>query len=389
MKYLSWLLLMFSAAAVLAIASRNPGYLLLVYPPYRVELSLTLFVVISLVTFIIGYASVRLTFAAIKLPSYVQNYREERARGKTRKLLDDALRAYFEGRYAAAEKAAADAIELGDPSPLYPIIAARSAHELREFERRDAYLASTEGKGMGENTLRLMAKTQFLLDQRQPQSALNSLKELSDSGIRKHVGALSLELKAQQQARNWDAVLEVIAQLEKRKAIDKVIVDQLRQQAWIEKLRGQIQDIAALRSLWKSIPDEFKHRGKIVAAAAQAFIRLGDCGNAQRLLSDILNAQWDSDLVALYGECQSGDLLGQIEQAEKWLNLHRDDAGLLLALGKLCLHQKLWGKAQNYLDASISLSPSHAAYTALGQLAEKMGKHELALGHFQKATQYS
>lgn len=389
MKYLVWILLLFAAAVALATASHNPGYVLLVYPPYRIELSLTLFVVLCVIAFISCYALLRLSVTAVRLPSYVKKYRRERSQTKARKLLEEAVRAYFEGRYALAERASAHAMELGDASPLHPIIAARSAHELREYDKRDAYLAGPKGESMGENTLRLMAKTQFLLDQKQPLSALNSLREMSESGMHKHLGALTLELKAQQQARNWDAVLEVLAQLEKRKAIDKVIADQLRQQAWLEKLRGQAEDISAMRALWKAIPDEFRQRGRIVAAAAQAFIKLGDCQSAQRLLTDILNAQWDSELVALYGECQSGDVVAQIEQAEKWLNLHQDDAGLLLALGKLCMHQKLWGKAQNYLDASISLEPSSAAYTALGRLAEKMGKHEQALAHFQKAAQFS
>jgi HemY protein len=79
--------------------------------------------------------------------------------------------------------------------------------------------------------------------------------------------------------------------------------------------------------------------------------------------------------------------VGQIEQAEKWLGQHSDDAGLLLALGKLCLHQKLWGKAQSYLDASVSVTPSHAAYTALGQLAERQGKAEEAFGYYRQAME--
>ena len=149
----------------------------------------------------------------------------------------ESLKAYFEGRYAAAEKAAVRAMKLGEKSGLNSIVAARAAHELREFDRRDAYLAEAGNKTVGEETMRLMAKTEFLLDQKQPQSALNSLKELSDTGMHKHIGALSLELKAQQQARNWEAVLDVTAQLEKRNAIDKAVAAQLRQKAWLEKLQ--------------------------------------------------------------------------------------------------------------------------------------------------------
>ncbi|MDD5383334.1 MAG: heme biosynthesis HemY N-terminal domain-containing protein [Gallionella sp.] len=385
MKYLLWTLLLFAAAVALTTASHNPGYVLLVYPPYRIELSLTLFIVLFISVFVFGYGLVRLMIAALQLPAYVRKFRLERAQTKARELLDDALGAFFEGHYAAAEKASARAMELGDTSALHPIIAARSAHELREYEKRDTYLSAAEGKTAGDSTMRLMAATKFMLDQRDSRGALHALQELRDSGVKGHPGVLSLELKAQQQAGNWDEVLNVLEQLEKYEAIDVTVAAQLRQQAWLEKIRQQ-EDLAGLADCLKNIPADFKRRGRIAATAAQALIQHGGSPLAQQLLSDSLNAQWDSELVALYGDCQSGDVIEQIRQAEKWLSQHKDDAGLLLALGKLCLHQKLWGKAQSYLEASISVSPSHAAYHALGQLAEQSGKADEALKYYQQAV---
>lgn len=386
MKYLVWILILFAAAVALTTASHNPAYVLLVYPPYRIELSLTLFAILLLLAFVFGYGLVRLMLAATQLPAYVRKFRMERAQAKARELLDEALGAFFEGRYAAAERASARAMELGDTSALHPIIAARSAHELREYEKRDTYLSAAEGKSMGDSTMRLMATTKFMLDQRDPRAALNALRELRDSGVKGHLGALSLELKAQQQAGNWDEVLNILDQLEKREAIDVTVAAQLRQQAWLEKIRQQ-EDLAGLTACLKHIPADFKRRGKVAATAARALIQHGGGSLAQQLLAESLNAQWDSELVALYGDCQSGDVVAQIEQAEKWLNQHHEDAGLLLALGKLCLHQKLWGKAQNYLEASISVSPSHAAYTALGKLAERLGKSNEAFKHYQQAME--
>ena len=387
MKFLVWLLALFAAAVALTLASHNPGYVQLVYPPYRIEMSLTLFVLSLLGLFACVYAAVRLLLAALHLPAYVQAFREARAPTKGRSAMMEALTAYFEGRYAAAEKAAVRAMELGEKSGLNPIVAARAAHELREFDKRDAYLADAEGKAVGEATMRLMAKTEFQLDQKQPQSALSSLKELDAAGVRRHVGALTLELKAQQQAKNWDAVLEVAAQLEKRNAIDVTLVMQLRQQAWLEKLRVPMHDIASLRSLWKTVPSDFKRRPKIAAVAAQVFLQLHDSVSAAKLLVESLNAQWDSDLVALYGDCHGDDIVAQIDQAERWLRVHADDACLLLALGKLCLHQGLWGKAQSYLDASNSLRASREAYSALGQLAEKLEKKEAAFNYYHLAME--
>jgi len=226
MRWLFWLLGLFAAAVAVMLVARNPGYVQFIYPPYRMELSLTLFVFSLLAVFVLAYLLLRLFFFTLQLPEYVRTFREERATSKGRAAMMESLKAYFEGRYAAAEKAAVRAMELGEKSGLNSIVAARAAHELREFDRRDTYLAEAGNKTVGEETMRLMAKTEFLLDQKQPQSALNSLKELSDTGMHKHIGALSLELKAQQQARNWEAVLDVTAQLEKRNAIDKAVAAQ-------------------------------------------------------------------------------------------------------------------------------------------------------------------
>lgn len=387
MKFLFWLLALFTAAVTVALIAKNPGYVLVVYPPYSIELSLTLFVLIFLALLALAHFSLRIANAVLRLPNYVRTYREQRALSQGRAAMMEALAAFFEGRYAAAEKAAVRAMESGETSGINPIIAARSAHELREFDKRDSYLASTAGKSVGENTMRLIAQTEFMLDQKQPQLALDSLKELSTAGMHKHIGALQLELKAQQQARNWDGVLTVLAQLEKRAAIDEMVATQMRQQAWLEKLRAQTPDLKALLTMWKTIPGEFKKRPKIAALAATNFIKLQDCKSARQLLTDSLNEQWDSELVSLYGNCQGSNGIEQIEQAENWLKSHSDDAGLLLALGKLCLHQSLWGKAQSYLDASISLMPSREAYTALAQLAEKLQKSDDAYKYHQLAKQ--
>ncbi|MCW5619443.1 MAG: heme biosynthesis protein HemY, partial [Nitrosomonas sp.] len=75
--------------------------------------------------------------------------------------------------------------------------------------------------------------------------------------------------------------------------------------------------------------------------------------------------------------------------AEVWLKAQPNNAGLLLTLGKLCTHCELWGKAQNYLEASISVGPSTTAYFALAQLNEKLGKHEIAMDNYNKAVKFT
>ena len=384
MKYLFWFVGLFAAAVVFAIASHSSAYVQFVYPPYRIEMSFTAFSIVTLLMFAAAYGLIRLMVSFFSLSSKVRKFRLERAQIKSRALLDEMLSAYFEGRYADAEKAAVRAIAKGEKSALHPIIAARSAHELREYKKRDAYLASSEDKKIGDATMRLMATTKFMLEQHDSRAALSALQEMHNRGVKAYPGALSLELKAQQQAGNWDEVLRVLDQLEKKSSIDMSVAAQMRQEAWQEKIRKQT-DLPSLIICLKSVPGKIKKRSKFAVTAARALIQYQSNNLAQKLISDSLEAQWDGELIALYGDCLSDDLMLQIEQAEKWLKRHPQEPGLLLALGKLCIQQKLWGKAQNYLDASVSLLPSHTAYEALGQLAEQMGKQDEASRYFQQA----
>lgn len=237
MKYLISVLVLFAAAVALSTLLQNGAYVLFVYPPYRVELSLKLFVLLCVFVIGLGYWMAQLALLAMRLPAVVQTLRQNRAQIKARKLLDVALTSFFEGRYAEAEKAAAKAIQMGETSALYPIVAARAAHELSATDRRDAYLSAVGDKTPGETTMRFMTTAKFKLDQHDPQGALNALQSLRASGAKVHSGALSMELKAQQEAGNWDEVLGVLTQLEKRKAIEASLAERVRKHALAEKSR--------------------------------------------------------------------------------------------------------------------------------------------------------
>ncbi len=388
MKFLFWLLGLFVLAVALTLATHNPGYVLLFFPPYRAEMPLSLFVVALLLLFALVYLALRLIFATVRLPEYVRTFRTERAREKGRKALLQALTAFFEERYASAEQSAVQARKLGEDSGLSLIVAARAAHEIHDYGTRDTYLEEANGGTAASATMRLIATVKFNLDENQPQAALETLKQLRNSGVHSHTGALSLELQAQQQAHNWDAVLDILSQLEARNGIDTTIAGQRRQQVWLEKIRSVSQNRPALKQAWKNVPREFRLQSAISHAAAGAFIQLGDHALAREIITDSLKVQWDSDLSLLYGDCISEDVVSQIEQAESWLQSHPNDAGLLLALGRLCLRQQLWDKAQDYLDESLSINPCRQNYMELGRLADILQKPDEALGYFRQAMEF-
>lgn len=382
MRALIWLVGLAAVAVALVLAARyNHGYVLVVLPPWRTELSFNFAVLLGAAAFVGLYVAVRAVMVAITMPAKVREFQKRRAAARARENFNDALINFFEGRFGRAEKAAASALKAGESPALSAVLAARAAHGLRAFSARDDYLAKAVSQDPDENSMRLIAQVEMLLDERRYHDALDVLRQLPE----KHTAALRLELRAQQLAKNWDRVLALIPQLEKRKVFERPVVAQLRRQAIIESLKHKALDTRTLRDYWDKLAEEEKSESRIAGAAASCFVELGACDDARRIIEQSVERLWDQGLIALYSECLGTDVRLRLERAEKWLETHQKDAVLLLTLGRLCAHQGLWGKARSYLDASLSIESTHSAHLELARLLEREGKAEEAAAHYQKA----
>jgi HemY protein len=382
MRALLWVLGLFALAVGLVIAARYyNGYVLVVLPPWRAEISLNLAIIFAVGLFLAAYVVVRAVVITATMPSRVRAFQKRRSEARARATFNEALINFFEGRFGRAEKAAAAALKAGESPALSAILAARAAHGMRAFATRDKYLARSAGVNPEEDAMKLMAQAEMLLDERRYYDALDVLKKLPE----KHTAALRLELRAQQMATNWERVLALIPQLEKRRVLERPVVAQLRRQAVIECIKRKAVDDISLREYWDKLPAEDRQEPRVAATAAQSFIALGACQEAHRIIEEGLARQWDSSLLAIYSDCLGTDVRQQLERAEMWLQQHPRDAVLLLTLGRLCARQGLWGKARSYLEASLSIEPTHSAYLELGRLLEREGKPAEAAGEYQKA----
>lgn len=386
MKILFWVVALFALAVGLVIAARyNEGYALVVLPPYRVEIALNLLVILVVAAFILFYSLVRLVSGAVQVPARVRQYRVSRRHDRAREALLTALESYFEGRYARAEQSAMRSIALGEHQRLSRVIAARAAHELRAYERRDEHLRALAEGLPADDALRVVTEAELLLDERRAQDALDALKVLP----RKHTAALKLEFRAQRETRQWESALTVLGELERRQVFDEADAARLKNHAIVENLRRKASDARALDETWRKLPDAQKRESTVAAAAAQCYIALGRGDDAQRIIEQSLGVRWDSQLVALYGKCGGSDTVRQIETAETWLGVHPGDAALLLTLAQLCARQNLWGKAQTYLEASISVEPTYASHLELARLHERLGNADTARRHYRASLDHA
>ncbi len=379
-----WVLAVFALAVGLSLAAHlNDGYAILVFPPYRVELSLNLAILFGVAGFALGYMLLRLVAHTLRLPLHVRAFRLRRRGEKGRAAMIAALQALFEGRYSRAEKSAGEAYELGEAPALSALIAARSAAELRELERRDQWLARAESHDTDTRQARLAVQASLLLDDRRYDDALAVLRELSASGG-KRIATQRMLMKAHQRLGHWDEVRRLATAMGKRGVLAEVAATQLRITAQVEALRQHAGDATGLFECWQHTEDRVDAR--VARTAAQLFIALGDCRRAHEIVEAALEAEWSEQLILLYGECLGADIRAQIERAEKWLKSRPRERALLLTLGRLCLQQELWGKAQSYLEASLSEEPSRAAHVALARLFDRIGKPEDANRHYRASA---
>lgn len=209
---LIWIALLFVVAAIIAtVGGFNGGQILLVLPPYRIDMSLNLFVVALVVLFLALYALIRAIRGVWKMPSRVAAYRTRSKFAKANASLRDAIGHLYAGRFSKAEKAARDALSVEDNKGAAGLIGANAAHRLHEYARRDEWLAQVGGADWQD--ARLMATADMRADGRDADGALVALTEIQAQGGRR-IHAQQIALRAQQQLKNWGEVLKLVRMLE-------------------------------------------------------------------------------------------------------------------------------------------------------------------------------
>jgi HemY protein len=388
LRGLLWLAFLFALAAVLATVGRfDAGQVLIVYPPYRVDISLNLFVVALVALFVVLYAIARIVRNVWRMPQRVAAYRTRSREAKAHAALRETIGNLYAGRFSRAEKAAREALANEANRGPASLMAAVAAHRMREYMRRDEWLAAIDAPDWQD--ARLMASADMRADGRDAEGALAALTEMQSQGGRR-IHAQQIALRAQQQLKNWSEVLKLVKSLEKREAIHPAIAVRLRQQAAENLLRDRRHDADALLALWQSLAAIERQSPRLADLAAELLVALDRHDEARKIVEGALQHNWDARLLRRYPDTAAGDALPLIQKAEAWYKNRPEDADLLFALGRLCLKQQLWGKAQSFLERALQLSDDEAltirTHRSLARLFEELGDTSRAHEHYRASA---
>jgi HemY protein len=230
------------------------------------------------------------------------------------------------------------------------------------------------------------------MDSNDAQGALATIEQLQKGGARQ-LFVQRIALKANQQLKNWEEVLRLTHSLSKREALHPVIAQKTLQEAIAKLVQEKSTDHEALVRIWKTLPKEDRKISRIALVMAKGLLAVGQFEIAKDLLEEALDTQWDEVLLDIYPSCVApgASNLTLVQKVEAWMTQYPGEPALSLALARVCLAQKLWGKAKSSLtsvirDPKTKPAMKASAYMAMAQLHESLDEPSEAAEQYKLAA---
>jgi HemY protein len=386
-----WTLVLFTAAVVLAVVLReNTGHVLVLVNDWRLQVSLT-FAVIAIVGFFVClYVLIRVASWINAIPTRLRGWNSRRHVKRDQELLEQGWTELLEGRYSHAEK---DLTKLFDRSKdasrqvLAALSAARAAHALGEFGRRDHLITLAKEKASDDSALQEAIATgaaDLYLDEGLAAQALEALLPLQERSSR-HIHTLRLLLRAYRQLEQHDKVYMLARTLNRRGALHETEARQIIEAAAAARLRETTHN-GQWHAFWKELKTDERTLTEVALAGAAAFEANGQLEEASRALEQAIPLSFDPRLLTAYSRAESSQVKRRLEKAETWVQSRPNDAELLASVGHLCLVGQLWGQAENYLSRSLSKRADARVHVLLGSLYDKLNRPQEAAAQWRLAT---
>ncbi len=380
MRFGLLVLLTLAAGSVLThFLLEDNGYVLLNFRGYSVEMSIPILAFLL----IVFYLLVRLLVRVWQAPRALGEAAARASARRTSKRTAAGLTALADGRLARGERLLTKAAASSTSPVLHYLEAARAAQMQGDHERRDTWLRMAyEQDTQGANAV-LLTQAELQLAAGEREKALASLNRILEKQPR-HPEALRSLAALRHEDQDWPALADLLPALRKLPSLPKSQLETWTIASGVGLLSEAEIDRSGIERCWQTLPRSLRKDPGLLGARLDALARVGASKEAEAEIRKALRATWDQRLVQLYGELELPDASKQLGRLEGWLKTHPDDAVLLLAAGKACVRNKLWGKARSYFESSLAARPTPEGYGELGQLMLKLGEDAAATEAFRQ-----
>ena len=412
MRATIWFVLLFAVAVVAATTlGTNDGLVTFYWDPWRLDLSLNLFLLLLIGTCFLLVTLIHGVNALIGLPRRAREWRVARRDRTAQAALRDSLAQYFGGRYSRAQKSAQRALAIQVDTPelaqdneftvLSHLLAAGSAHRLQDRPVRDEELRQaldlahrSAAARSAEEGARLLA-AEWALDDRNAPRALELLNELP-TGVARRTHALRLRLQAAKLGGQAQDALKTARQLVKHQGFSKAAAQGLLRSLASETL-AHAHDIDQLRRTWLGFDAADRRDPYVAACAASRAVALDAPDEARTWLRPFWEHldELGSDERTIVAEALADAVAGLgaewLPRLEAAAQAFPRDGAIALAVGMGLVERQLWGKAGLLLEQAASdlgLSSAHRrrAWVALARLAQREGDAPRAALSFEAAA---
>ena len=393
MKRFAFVLILFIAIVGFlgwAIA-QDPGYVLISYDRFRYESSFWIFLgliaCLWLLAMVVHWLLGLLHTSGALVNPWSRRHRERRVSKASR----SGLRELAEGQWNQALGHLRSAAEHDHQPLVHYLGAARAANELGEHEQSDELLRKARERDPESGLAVGLTHAQLQIARGQYGEARETLNALHSDHPR-HPYVLTLLQQLYVQLEDWSALCSLLPELRKHRVLPPARLSELELLAWTAAIEQSGQAPAAsnedalqaLNQKWQTVPSGLRSESLLVRAYADGLSRLGADAKAEEVLYAALKRQYDDRLVERYGRVRGQDPARQLANAEGWLKANPENAELLLALGRLSMRNALWGKARDYLEASLRFEHRPETCAELARLLAQLGDNERSNRLFQE-----
>lgn len=366
-------------------AHEDTGYVLIGRGYKTIEMSLTLFVVLMVLLFFLVYMALWLVRNSLEVPTRLRFWRGQKRGRRARRSSTKGLIELAQGNWTQAERALVRGVKGSDMPLLNYLSAARAAQKQGAPERRDHYLAMAHQNRKDASFAVQVTQAELQLAHGQLEQALATLMHLRTIAPR-HPHVLFLLVQLYDKLKSWGDLKDLLPVLRKQRVLPEAELKVME-----KKVHRELLAIAAkqgkadkLRQSWQQVPRELRNDETLIDDYARHLLRLEQHDTAEALLREAIRRRWNVDFVYLYGLVKGAQPAKQLAYAEAWLKGHEENNVLLLTLGRLCIRNELWGKAESYFEASLGAGPMSETYTELGRLLEQLEQPDRARECFRK-----
>ena len=284
-----------------------------------------------------------------------------------------------EGNWKQAEQHLIKAMRRRKNTLINYLAIAYANQKMGHQKLRDHYLNLAKHVTPPTSLATKLAQAKLLIDDKQFDAATEVLIDLRKCNPT-HAYILQLLSYCYQQSQQWQSLYQLLPDIKRHKVLPTV----LEKQVYYHNLKNNTSDLQSLSDSWKQIPHDLQHDTYLTKTYVENLMSLNASSEAEFLLRNRLKKHWDDDLVRLYGLAMAEKPKVQLALAEKWLQTHPNNAALLLTLGRLCMHNQLWGKARTYMMNSVELKPTQESYIELAKLLESLNERDLAFNYYKQ-----